>query len=439
MENSERQDNMINVSVIVPVYNVEAYLRPCLDSILNQSLKEIEIICVDDGSTDSCPDILDEYAQKDERVKVIHKPNGGYGNSINIGVDTAIGEYIGIVESDDYILPDMYETLYRYASAYDLDLIKSECIQFWETLNHSRRIHRKEMEPYFSKVLCREDRILFYQFYMNTWSGIYKRQFLEENGIRHNESPGASYQDNGFWIQTMSMCNRGMWLDDAFYMYRQDNPVASVKSKEKVWAMHREYCRVEELLRKKNLKRELAISRYYHMVRHRGTFIRISEEHKKEYAQQILQDWNQYYEDIKELDIEAKEGLFAWLRNLEKGGTVEEILAANLAVKEAIDRCRQIIIYGAGIWAEGICLRLYNMGYYDKIKKIWVSHTPVQTMLCGLPVQLFDKTVEDEDTLILIGVKGNGSAYCEIEQNLLKSGIKNYMNTDTIIHNFYLV
>lgn len=104
---------MPKISIIVPVCNVEKYLSKCLDSIVNQTLKEIEIICIDDGSTDDSGAILDSYSQKDSRIKVIHKKNSGYGNSMNVGMDCAEGEYIGIVESDDCILPEMYEELYR--------------------------------------------------------------------------------------------------------------------------------------------------------------------------------------------------------------------------------------------------------------------------------------------------------------------------------------
>lgn len=113
------------VSIVIPIYNVERYLRQCLDSVVNQTLKDIEIICVDDGSTDSSPDIIKEYVDKDPRVKVITKPNSGYGNSMNRGFDMAEGEYIGIVESDDYADPDMFEKLYEVASANDLDVVKS--------------------------------------------------------------------------------------------------------------------------------------------------------------------------------------------------------------------------------------------------------------------------------------------------------------------------
>ena len=104
---------MAKISVIVPVYNAEKYLRQCLDSIVSQTLRDIEIICVNDGSTDASLSILEEYAAKDSRIVVISKPNAGYGHSMNMGLDKATGEYMGIVDADDYILPTMYETLYQ--------------------------------------------------------------------------------------------------------------------------------------------------------------------------------------------------------------------------------------------------------------------------------------------------------------------------------------
>ena len=105
-------DAPVKVSIIIPVCNVEVYLRECIESALNQTLKEIEIICVNDGSTDGSLRILKEYAAKDKRVKIIDKENAGYGHTMNIGMDMAQGEYIAILESDDYILPNMMQTLY---------------------------------------------------------------------------------------------------------------------------------------------------------------------------------------------------------------------------------------------------------------------------------------------------------------------------------------
>ena len=127
----DKTTTMPKVSVVIPVYNVEKYLRQCMDSVVNQTLREMEIIAVDDGSTDSSGAILDEYAAADPRVKVIHKANGGYGIGMNTGFDAATGEYIGIVESDDYADPEMFETLYNRAKLYDLDVVKSGFYFYW--------------------------------------------------------------------------------------------------------------------------------------------------------------------------------------------------------------------------------------------------------------------------------------------------------------------
>lgn len=109
---------MPKISVIIPVYKVEEYLKRCVDSVIGQTLRDIEIILVDDGSPDNCPAICDEYAKKDDRVRVIHKKNGGLSDARNAGIDIATGDFLGFVDSDDYIEADMYEYLY--------DLVKKE-------------------------------------------------------------------------------------------------------------------------------------------------------------------------------------------------------------------------------------------------------------------------------------------------------------------------
>jgi len=106
---------MPNISIILPIYNVDSYLRECLDSIINQTLKDIEIICVNDDLKDNSLSIMQEHAEKDSRIKIISKPNSGYGHTMNVGIDAATGKYIGIVEPDDYVQLDMYETLYNLA------------------------------------------------------------------------------------------------------------------------------------------------------------------------------------------------------------------------------------------------------------------------------------------------------------------------------------
>lgn len=108
------------ISVIIPVYNTEKYLEKCVDSVINQTYASLEIILVNDGSTDSSPKICDRYAELDNRIKVVHKKNGGLSSARNAGLEAATGNYIGFIDSDDYITPDMYETLYSLAESSDV-------------------------------------------------------------------------------------------------------------------------------------------------------------------------------------------------------------------------------------------------------------------------------------------------------------------------------
>jgi glycosyltransferase involved in cell wall biosynthesis len=235
---------MPKVSIIVPVYNVETYLSECLDSLLNQTLNDIEILCVNDGSTDSSPKILEHYTQKDARIKVFSKPNSGYGHTMNVGLDNARGEYIGIVESDDFVPSEMYKELYEKAIQNDLDFIKADFYRFTKEngeLNLEYNALAKGNTAYYNRVLDPAEHVEVFKFIMNTWSGIYKRDFIEKFHIRHNETPGASFQDNGFFFQTFCQAKRIMFLNKPYYMNRRDNPNSSVKSKEKVFCIRDEY------------------------------------------------------------------------------------------------------------------------------------------------------------------------------------------------------
>ena len=117
---------MAEISILVPVYNAEKYLEYCLESILAQTFTDFEVICMDDGSDDESGRILDTYAQNDKRIKVIHKANSGYGNTMNTAIQLSSGNYIGIVESDDTIELDMYQMLYECITQYDLDFVKTD-------------------------------------------------------------------------------------------------------------------------------------------------------------------------------------------------------------------------------------------------------------------------------------------------------------------------
>ncbi|MBR1939314.1 glycosyltransferase family 2 protein [Candidatus Saccharibacteria bacterium] len=244
------------ISVLVPIYNVEEYLPECLDSLIVQTLKELEIICINDGSTDSCPDILKEYAEKDSRIVIINKKNSGYGDSMNKGLKKATGEYIGIVESDDFMSADGFEKMYRLAEKHKVEVVKSNFYEYFTDKYDDvakRNLFRKE--DVNRVVDPRKDRAVIYE-QPSIWSAIYRRDFLEKNDIKFLPSPGASYQDAGFNFKVWACARKAYFTDEAFLHYRQDNPSSSMKSSGKIFAVKNEYDEVESYLKNHNLYEE---------------------------------------------------------------------------------------------------------------------------------------------------------------------------------------
>ena len=233
---------MPKVSVIVPVYNVEKYLRQCLDSLVNQTLQDIEIICINDGSTDGSPDILKKYAKKDSRIKVFSKANSGYGATMNWGLSKASAEYIGIVESDDFIEPDMYEKLYSKAKDNNLDLIRC-CYFEYKTADNSNSIVENKWVPK-NKIFCPlEEQSPFFQA-PAIWCNLFKKEMIEKNNIRFLETPGASYQDTSFAFKLYASAKSFMMIEDALLHYRVDNVNSSVKSTSKAFFVNKEYAEI---------------------------------------------------------------------------------------------------------------------------------------------------------------------------------------------------
>lgn len=297
--NFNYQKKPVKVSVIVPIYNNENYLNECIDSIINQTLEEIEIICVNDGSTDNSLKILKEYADKDYRVKIIDKDNSGYGHVMNIGMDLASGEYIGIVESDDYILPEMYEKLYETAKEFDLDFVKSDFYRFYgegdSLITNYEKIARDDEN--YDKIISPKEFKESFKFIMNTWNAIYSSEFLRKNLIRHNETPGASFQDNGFWFKANIYADKTMYLHDAFYMNRRDNPNSSVHNPEKVYCSNEEYQYIYNFLEENDFKEEfLDVYTYKKFHNYMFTIRRIAPEFRREYLNSISQEFNEQNE-----------------------------------------------------------------------------------------------------------------------------------------------
>lgn len=205
------------ISIIMPIYNVEKYLRKCFDSILVSTLQEIEIIAVDDGATDFSGQIIDEYAIKDSRIIPIHKQNGGYGSAINEGLKIARGEFVAILETDDWIAPNMYEILYNKAKELDVDCLKGN---FYYCPNENTNIEHRFLDTLPIEAPFKfKDHIELLLLAPSIWSAIYKREFLEQKNIKCTRKV-TPYEDLPFALEVYSKVEKIALIDNRLYFYR---------------------------------------------------------------------------------------------------------------------------------------------------------------------------------------------------------------------------
>lgn len=225
-----RDDSKALVSVIVPIYNVERYLDQCLDSIEAQTHRNIEVLCINDGSTDGSPDIIRAHAERDPRVRLVDKENGGYGQGCNLGLDLARGEWVSIIEPDDWVEPGMYEDMLAFASSFDevIDIVKTPWTDICDWDDPKRQRPRPSTMTGAVKTSKRPftiaEETTLIEMHPSIWSAIYRRGFLEERGIRFPEYPGAGWADNPFLIETMCQASAIVYLDRPYYNYRCDLP-----------------------------------------------------------------------------------------------------------------------------------------------------------------------------------------------------------------------
>lgn len=212
------------VTIIVPIFNVENYLKKCVDSILNQTLKNIEILLASDGP-EACHKICDHYAAVDPRVKVI-KNLGSYGKSVNHCIRIAKGEFIGIVESDDWISPDMYEKLYLAATKNNADIAKCGFVFAHDDKrkDNPAKVTEKEISGSIAEL---PDLILFRQ---TIWSAIYRSDFIKKNSIFLYEKDRKSYIDAPFQAKAFLKSKKITLIPEVLYYYYQDNPQQSMQN-----------------------------------------------------------------------------------------------------------------------------------------------------------------------------------------------------------------
>jgi glycosyltransferase involved in cell wall biosynthesis len=296
----------VDVTVVLPCYNVEAYLEQALSSALQNDRIALEVICVNDGSTDGTLDIMRRFEANDARVRVIDKPNAGYGAGVNRGFDEARGRYLAILEPDDWVEPHMYDDLFELAESYARkatryvtvpassasgagttgpeaakedadalaadadagwpDIVKSSYWRIWMPLTpQERRLHcsyyqriKPKQQP-FTLADC--PRLI--QHHPSIWSALYRRGFLCDKGIRFKEVPGAGWVDNPFLIETMCQAESIVYTDTPYYNYREDLPGSSSSNRVLALSLERwqDMCDVMDRLgvEDRGIRRALAV------------------------------------------------------------------------------------------------------------------------------------------------------------------------------------
>lgn len=218
---------MEKISIIVPVYNVEKYIEKCIDSIINQTFQNLEIILVDDGSKDSSPTICDNYEKKDSRIRVIHKENGGLSSARNAGIDLATGEYIGFIDPDDYIEHDMFEVLYDLIKKYDADLSVCGLIDCYGE-NVKRKI-TKDMAT--DKCVNKSEAIKIVmeakESCVSAVNKLYKKEIFND-GLRYEE--GKTFEDALIIIDVLMKCNKVAFTNvEGYYYIHRKNSITTKK------------------------------------------------------------------------------------------------------------------------------------------------------------------------------------------------------------------
>lgn len=214
---------MIKVSIIVPVYNVEKYIHKCLDSLVNQTLKELEFIFVNDGSPDNSPKIIKEYQKKDKRIKLLNKENGGQASARNLGLEHAKGEYIAFLDSDDYVKENMYETLYNRAKKDNLDIV----------ICNNYLVYKDSLVENNPGITNKKEKIISPREYItlspSPWNKIIRHEYLNQEKFKFPE--GIIYEDLAS-IPLLGLSNpKIVYLNTCLHYYVQSDS-STMRNKE---------------------------------------------------------------------------------------------------------------------------------------------------------------------------------------------------------------
>ncbi len=303
---------MVKVSVVMPVLNGGEYFEDALESVRNQSLRDIEILVVDAGSTDQTLAIVDKYMRQDTRIKLIHSDKKSMGRQYNLGIENATGICVGFVEADDYVVESMFSNLFNLLDEEKLEYIKTDYSFFVEK---GKKVFLKDyvlpkgLSGIYNKTIMPEDypQIAYTDIHM--WNGLYEREFLNNNNIRLSETPGASFQDTGFVLQTLIHAKKVKYVSVDSYYYRQDNSSSSIYNHNVTRFVLQELQYAQKYMTK-DLAREIELTALERMLRlycilyrQSQAYAEIDLDQNREAVVRVIEEWKKWMSDYRVLKL----------------------------------------------------------------------------------------------------------------------------------------
>ncbi len=421
---------MIKVSILMYVKNGMPYFSRAIQSVMNQTLQDIEVIVIDGGSTDGTIAVVEDCMKQDRRVRLLHCDRGSVGAQFNMGVREAQGEYIGIVEADDYILPQMYEKEYLCAKENGCDVLRADNYIFFEMSGEEILIRTAVSHNLtnYGRNLSAEnepDKVLVGGSY---WTGLYRREFLLEKNICMNETKGAAYQDFGFLFLTSVLADSVYFMKDAFYCYRKDNAMSSCNSPQGFGLVNKEFTFIQEQLKKRDLWDKYIKFYYLWKIRDERWFYKNLRNDMKELY--IKDSHNTLISDLSECNIPDEEWNQKERDFICAIKSSEEDMRAYLMSDderwknscEALERVKaedKVYIFGAGNLGEIIRKYLESRDVYPKA---FIDNNPVLwgTNKNGVKIISANNAVVDKTAKIIVCSENYAE---EIQAQLMNEGL----------------
>lgn len=303
------------ISIIIPIYNGEKYLSQCLESLINQTLKDIEIICVNDGSTDNSLKILEEYAKKDKRIKIINKKNAGLGAARNTGMKYANGDYIGFVDSDDWVDRNMFKKLYIKAKSHNIDIVMCPVCIYDDNVQKGNYDY-----SYFNLDCFNEDfnnlifdyqktKDFFFRICVTAYNKIYRTEFLKNIGVKFPE--GIIFEDNPFFYKTFLRAKQVAIIRDFLYFYRGQRADSIISNADfKYFDIIKSHNLTKKIILSDPHYDDLKIDLFNYVIRSIfNRYFQVSEKYKNNFFEIIKKDFENMalkYDEIDALNTFSK-------------------------------------------------------------------------------------------------------------------------------------